>query len=149
MTILLLGPTGSGKSSFIHRATGSPDVKIGDGTLPCTTECEVFETILKSKHRGAVSLSFLDTPGFDDIPIRDLKILGDIARHLRDLPPVCGVLHFHRITDRRLMGTSRFNLEMLKTITGEGFSDRVAFVTTMWDTIPADLQPRYEALIRE
>jgi len=34
VNILLLGPTGTGKSSFVQQVTGQP-VETGDGLLPC------------------------------------------------------------------------------------------------------------------
>jgi septin family protein len=34
VNILLLGPTGTGKSSFVQQVTGQP-VATGDGLLPC------------------------------------------------------------------------------------------------------------------
>ena len=86
----------------------------------------------------------IDTPGFEDQPEDNLFALKKIGETLLKLPQaVIGAIYFHRITDGRLMGTARAVLEIFKAICGPQFYPRVAFVTTMWDTISRPRVERY------
>ncbi|KAM0547206.1 hypothetical protein ACHAPJ_010466 [Fusarium lateritium] len=49
----------------------------------------------------------------------------------------------HRITDRRLGGTSRKNVLLLKRLCGENFYPRVALVTTMWEELELQQSGEY------
>jgi hypothetical protein len=43
----------------------------------------------------------------------------------------------HRVTDKTLTGASRMNLDMLRTLCGEHYFQKILFVTSMWDIISA------------
>jgi len=62
---------------------------------------------------------------------------------------VTAAIYFHRITDGRLTGSARFNLEIFKQLCGESFYPRVAFVTTMWDVVGLRGLQRYNTLNSE
>jgi hypothetical protein len=68
-----------------------------------------------------------------------MEILASILSCLQDpsYPPLVGILYMHRITDKKLTGASRMNLDMLRALCGEHYFQNVVFVTSMWDTIPA------------
>lgn len=89
--------------------------------------------------------TIIDTPGFEDLADESLASLEKIAGTLKGMLPrtVYGAIYFHRITDGRLMGTARAVLEIFKAICGPQFYPRVAFVTTMWDTISRARVERY------
>ncbi|KAK5652246.1 hypothetical protein OQA88_10743 [Cercophora sp. LCS_1] len=158
-TVLLLGPTGSGKSAFIKKATGL-DIEVGDGIRPCKSYSLFIINALSLTQSGTQtstsittihnnnSLTLIDTPGLDDTPFRNLEILENIARTLQSqsLSPTW-ILYFHRITDIRVTGTARLNLEILQAICGKTLYSRVFFVTTRWDTIPHANLPRFEAQV--
>ncbi|KAF2826258.1 hypothetical protein CC86DRAFT_406548 [Ophiobolus disseminans] len=59
--ILVLGPTGSGKSSFIATVTGSP-VRIGHNVTSETRRCHAWNW----KYGQNQNVDLIDTPGFDD-----------------------------------------------------------------------------------
>ncbi|KAI9787689.1 MAG: hypothetical protein M1839_000220 [Geoglossum umbratile] len=130
--ILLLGATGVGISSFIFRTTGQP-AEIGHGVRSCTSECKDWSF----KHDGKL-LTLIDTPGFDDTSLDDMEILASIASRVeaKNLPRIVGVIYFHRITDKRLTGMSRMNLQISRAMCGEQFYPHIILVTTMWNTIP-------------
>jgi len=92
--------------------------------------------------------TIIDTPGFEDLPDESLASLKKIAETLKVMHPrpVYGAIYFHRITDGRLMGTARTVLEIFKAICGPQFYPRVAFVTTMWDTISRPRVERYQLI---
>lgn len=100
-----------------------------------TIESRAWEYI----HRDMV-ISLIDTPGFNDSARSELEILECIATFIldRNLPPVVGVIYMHRITDRRVTGSSRLNLDMLRAMCGPHYAPSIVLVTTMWDTISAE-----------
>ncbi|KAK5651198.1 hypothetical protein OQA88_12746 [Cercophora sp. LCS_1] len=137
--ILLIGPTGSGKTSFAKYA----GCKVVDRSR--TTECRDYHTNVKGR-----DFWIIDTPGLDDLPAGNLAILKDLAQTLNKLGPlkVRGAIFFHRITDGRFGGSARTHLEIFKQICGQSFSHQAVFVTTMWNkTGPG--RSRYEAISQE
>lgn len=85
-----------------------------------------------------MSLTLVDTPGFNDTERDDLDVLQEIVHFLHTNPelPVSGILYFHNITERRMTGSARLNLRLLQALSGNEFFPRVAFVSTMWDRVP-------------
>lgn len=81
--VSVVGPTGSGKSTLIARATGLiPDMMVGHGLQSCTSEIRA----IRCKHPdGAenISLVLVDTPGFDDTFKTDTEILQMLADWLK------------------------------------------------------------------
>ncbi|KAI1425979.1 P-loop containing nucleoside triphosphate hydrolase protein [Xylaria sp. FL1777] len=132
LRILVVGVTGSGKSTFIASASGR-DVGIGHGADSCTKVCKVYPT---QYNIGGVKLELIDTPGFDDPHRDDYEVLKDITKVLRG---VSGVIYCHRINDTRLIGNSRLNLEILKAMCGMRFYSRVVICSTMWNTFPQNI----------
>ncbi|KAK0711867.1 P-loop containing nucleoside triphosphate hydrolase protein, partial [Lasiosphaeris hirsuta] len=132
--ILLIGPTGSGKSSFIRSLT-KEKVEV-NGQKPCTTECKDYLIELDINGRTKTFI-LVDTPGFEDFPENNLIALRSIAEKLSKMRPqvVYGAIYFHRIINGRFHGTTRSILSIFKSICGDQFFDHVAFVTTMWDAI--------------
>ncbi|KAK0619488.1 P-loop containing nucleoside triphosphate hydrolase protein [Immersiella caudata] len=139
--VVLLGPTGSGKSTFVKNVTRE-HVEIGaaGSAKPCTKECKTYTLSV-----GGDKCTIIDTPGFGDSPPDNIRALTEIARTLQSIRPheLTGAVYFHRITDGRLTGTLRMILEIFKKICGDGFFPRVAFVTTMWDIVGPVALSRY------
>jgi len=131
--ILLLGASGVGKSSFIARTTGNP-AKIGHGVESCTSNCEAWDFEYDVNTR----FTLIDTPGFDDTTRDDMEILASIVSWMeaKNLPPFAGVIYFHRITDKRVTGTNRMNLQILRAMCGIQFYPHIILTTTMWGIIP-------------
>ncbi|KAK0611712.1 hypothetical protein B0T14DRAFT_500755 [Immersiella caudata] len=137
--ILLLGPMRSGKTAFVRRLTGK-----GDEGIP-TSECKTYDATLSGK-----VYRIIDTPGFDDSPRANLSVLKDIAAELSRMNKqrltVGGVIYFHRITDLRLTGSARINIEIFERICGAQFLPRSVFVTSMWNMIDNLDRAKYEKL---
>ncbi|KAJ8124768.1 hypothetical protein O1611_g8872 [Lasiodiplodia mahajangana] len=126
--ILILGPIGSGKSTFVAAAAKPGcNVETSDGGESCTQVCREYPT----KHRfGQNPIMLIDTPGFED-PARDnVDILKEITRHVKG---VSGIIYLHRCTDSRLDGDRRLNFEIIKAICGTEFYSRVVICSTFWD----------------
>ena len=46
-----------------------------------------------------------------------------------------GVIYLHRITDRKLCGSSRKNLNVFRQLCGDEALTNVAIVTNMWENV--------------
>ncbi|KAJ5690368.1 hypothetical protein N7462_004760 [Penicillium macrosclerotiorum] len=129
--IAVMGVTGAGKSTLISQCTGQ-NVDVGHDLVSCTSEIGVFDFEL-----GGRTVYLIDTPGnFTERP--DFVILQSIsaylsasyARHIY----IHGVIFLHRITENRVTGSARRNIELMKAICGSGFFPYVALATTHWMT---------------
>ncbi|KAM7183491.1 hypothetical protein V8F20_012610 [Naviculisporaceae sp. PSN 640] len=142
IVLLLLGPTRSGKTTFVQ-GTGAIPVD-GKTEIGSTQQCKDYTIPIRGK-----SCLIIDTPGFDDSPALNLSVLNTLATKLLSSPPVNGVIYFHRVTNTRLTGSARSNIDLFLNICGRVFYGQTAFVTTMWNNInPKELQ-RFENLNRQ
>ncbi|KAK5651619.1 hypothetical protein OQA88_11892 [Cercophora sp. LCS_1] len=151
VVILLVGPTGSGRSSFVKEVAGltDKDIKISyDKLHPCTKECKIYSL----EHNGT-TFELIDTPGFEDIALANNAILSKIARYLRQKsrsgPWVTGALYFHKIPGKRFTGPTRFNFELFKAMCGEQFFSRVACVTTLWSDVNSEKLEQFNGFSKE
>ncbi|PPQ77619.1 hypothetical protein CVT25_011230 [Psilocybe cyanescens] len=134
LSIAVMGPTGTGKSSFINLLSGS-NLKVGRELESCTRDVEVSDTFLLDGHK----INLIDTPGFDDTKLTDTNILNMIASYLvltySRGKRLAGVIYMHRILDNRLGGISARNFRLFRNLCGESSLCNVVIVTTMWDKI--------------
>ncbi|KAL4068434.1 hypothetical protein V8B97DRAFT_822100 [Scleroderma yunnanense] len=129
-----MGPTGSGKSSFISMATGYVNDGVGHMLTSCTSEIRTT----KCKVMGA-NMVLVDTPGFDHTNKSDLETLCLISKWLKETYRrkilLSAVLYFHRITDNRMLRTPLHSLRVFETCCGDDAMAQVVLVTTMWDEV--------------
>ncbi|KAK7224271.1 hypothetical protein V2G26_012274 [Clonostachys chloroleuca] len=76
MFFLVVGRTGSGKSTFISQCTGK-NANIGHSLRSCTQSIEVFDFHWMGRH-----IFLIDTPGFNDSNRSDAEILEALASGL-------------------------------------------------------------------
>ncbi|KAG6814070.1 hypothetical protein H0H92_003117 [Tricholoma furcatifolium] len=96
---------------------------------------------------------FVDTPGFDDTYIDDSEILRRIAvwlaKSYSDNMKLAGVVYLHEISQPRMMGAPRRNLEMFRELCGEKAIRNVVLVTTKWEEVSVEMGERRERQLRE
>lgn len=87
----------------------------------------------------------IDTPGFDDPQRDDFEILQMIANCINseECPPISGIVYLQRITDTRMTGDNRLNLEIVKAMCGEKFYNHIVICTSMWNTLPPNAPGPY------
>ncbi|KAL3460408.1 hypothetical protein BJX64DRAFT_290397 [Aspergillus heterothallicus] len=140
--ILVLGETGSGKTTFVSECSGK-SLEIGHDLSSCTSKLTI-----SSFHHHTKTIYIVDTPGFDDTNHPDSEILTHIAHYLAVAYAnniyLSGVIIMHRISDPRLSGTARLNLDMFKHMLGEAAYENAVVVTSMWSTPPTDLEVQRE-----
>ncbi|KAI0503403.1 P-loop containing nucleoside triphosphate hydrolase protein [Xylaria bambusicola] len=143
LLIAVMGMTGSGKTTFISKVTGRPDLKIGHSLTSCTRDIEVIET----KIDGRV-VRFVDTPGFSDTNLSDSEVLQLIADYLaaayKNDMKLSGIIYLHPISDTRVTHHATKNLQMFQKLTGENNLKNVVLATSMWDKVSPE-----EGLARE
>ncbi|KAH4153843.1 hypothetical protein HBI75_207140 [Parastagonospora nodorum] len=130
--ILVLGMTGSGKSTFIQNCTGKT-VEIGHGLQSCTNDLSVHSFFLAGQH-----IHLIDTPGFDDTSHSDIDTLKTCASYLSasyaNGVRLGGIVYLHRISDNRLGRNSLRSLQMFRKLSGPRSWPNTVIGTTMWST---------------
>ncbi|KAK1835659.1 hypothetical protein QBC39DRAFT_368161 [Podospora conica] len=150
--ILVMGMTGSGKTTFISRLTGPhTDVGVGHSLSSSTIDATAYPVL--SPHPPHRPLFLIDTPGFDDTTRSDASVLATIASTLlalhRARRPVLGIIVLHRITDVRLAGSAVKTFRVLQRLCGPANYDRVVLATTMWSDASFSAAGREAAAARQ
>lgn len=141
-----MGPTGTGKSSFIQRLTGDQSIEIGHGVETVTSEIKQYNYDV-----GGRWVTFVDFPAFDDSRegATDTDILQKIAafleREFNNDKKLSGIIYLHRITDARMGGVLVRNLRTFQKLCGNDALTNVLIVTTRWD----DVQERDRATMEK
>ncbi|KAH6905897.1 P-loop containing nucleoside triphosphate hydrolase protein [Coprinopsis sp. MPI-PUGE-AT-0042] len=142
LVIPLMGPTGVGKSTFINKYFNEKRAEVGNTLTSCTQNLAWYTCDLQDGAFKGRRLVLVDTPGFDDTNENDAEILRRIAVWLaasydKDMS-LAGVLYLHDISQKRMFGSTRMNLNMFESLVGlhrKGQFPTVALVTTQWDTV--------------
>ncbi|KAI6165664.1 P-loop containing nucleoside triphosphate hydrolase protein [Pisolithus thermaeus] len=132
--IAVMGATGSGKTTFINRASGS-DFPVESGLESCTTDVGTSKPFLLDGQ----FVTLIDTPGFDDTIRNDTDVLTSIAAYLSNTyeqgAKLAGIIYMHRISDFRMSGTSKRNFRIFRELCGESTLNNVLIVTNMWGNV--------------
>ncbi|KAG0699562.1 P-loop containing nucleoside triphosphate hydrolase protein, partial [Suillus ampliporus] len=129
-----MGATGSGKSTFINKASKS-DLPVSDSLESCTSEVRTSRAFVV----GERSVTLLDTPGFDDTSRSDTDILTMIAAYLSKTyeqgTRLAGIIYLHRISDFKMGSISQRNFKIFRELCGESSLNNVLIVTNMWSEV--------------
>jgi hypothetical protein len=83
--------------------------------------------------------TLIDTPGFNDKKRSDTELLESIVDYIhRHNFNIIAVIYLHRVTERKLTGSTMLNLRLLRAICGEHYFRDLVLATTMWSTVPAE-----------
>ncbi|KAH7914568.1 P-loop containing nucleoside triphosphate hydrolase protein, partial [Hygrophoropsis aurantiaca] len=132
--ILIMGPTGVGKSTFVNTATGKQETRVGHDLESCTSNIQ--HVVVPYPPDPSRRLVFVDTPGFDDTYVDDTEILRRIAvwlaRSYSDEMKLTGVIYLHEISQTRMLGTTRKNFMMFHKLVGAEAARNVILTSTKW-----------------
>ncbi|TFK28453.1 hypothetical protein FA15DRAFT_753555 [Coprinopsis marcescibilis] len=147
--ILLLGATGSGKSSFVQAAVDGRSNEI------ITTKVKAYPTRTLSIRRGNQRcqrrLVLVDTPGLDGEFCNKNEAVKQVQALIpRDNTQLAGILYFHPISKTR-KEWQRLNRLLYDFITSLDISRTVPIflATSHWDNRPKDANARERELVRD
>jgi len=137
--IALMGETGSGKTTFVNRATNSEAFLVGNGLHSCTSEVQVSPQFLVDDR----PVLLIDTPGFNDTLLDDADILKSISAFLATVyegeVKLAGVIYFHRISEERWRRSDTRSFRRLEHICGETTLRNVVLTTNMWGNVTKEV----------
>ncbi|KAG8849886.1 hypothetical protein FRB91_009539 [Serendipita sp. 411] len=146
--IIVMGPTGVGKSTFIDYAAGGNGQGIGHSLKSCTQDIVVRKTTAEGQ-----SFALVDTPGLNNTTRSNYEILGEIASFLVKTRmgryQLDKILYLHQISDNRMAGTSSRDLELFATLCGNAAMPNIIVVTTMWSLVANNTGKEREEQLRE
>ncbi|TDL21097.1 hypothetical protein BD410DRAFT_315202 [Rickenella mellea] len=132
-----MGPTGSGKTSFINLASGS-NLEVGKTVSSCTSIVAASRPFDLDGRR----VTLLDTPGFDDTEKETSEILQTIAvfleRQYKAGVKLHGVIYVHRISDKKVGKSSKANFSLFRRLCGDKTLQNVIIMTNMWSEVTED-----------
>ncbi|PPR01889.1 hypothetical protein CVT24_001358 [Panaeolus cyanescens] len=146
--IMVMGPTGTGKTSFIRGAVGNGTTEEEDPKLQLhvghrlDSKTNVVTCVKIPIPTTKQNFVLVDTPGFDDGAKSDAKVLECIADWLKSTYKrgIClsGIIYLHRINDIRLDTGVQNTLTLFQRICGGFVFNRINLVTTMWNEVPPE-----------
>ncbi|KAF5384431.1 hypothetical protein D9615_003467 [Tricholomella constricta] len=149
IVIAVMGPTGAGKSTFINTLFGEAVAEVGHDLQSQTAQVQHYILNPKSEHRTII----VDTPGFDDTIEEDREILRRIAvwlaRSYDAGMNLAGVIYLHEITQTRMLGTARKNLDMFNKLCGVNKSDNIVLASTKWIDVKQEIGNRREEQLKK
>jgi len=136
--IAVMGPTGSGKTTFVNLVSGS-SLGVGQGLESCTSEVQASVRFTV----GGKEVVLIDTPGFGDTALADSDIWKIIAASFvtsyRTGIRFAGIIYMQRISDVKMAGSARQSFKMFQDLCGEDAYPNVLLVTSMWDMVTLDV----------
>ncbi|KAG6833277.1 hypothetical protein H0H87_009452 [Tephrocybe sp. NHM501043] len=136
---------------FINTIVGSEVTTVGHDLKSQTAQLR--HVILRHPQDITRRIIIVDTPGFDDTYVSDSEILRRIAvwlaRSYSANMKLAGVIYLHEISQTRMLGTARKNLDMFNKLIGEDATKNVILATTKWSDVPEDVGERRETQLRE
>jgi energy-coupling factor transporter ATP-binding protein EcfA2 len=131
--VLVLGASGTGKTTFIHSITGCGDPDAG--LNPSTDNVTVYEGMMRQQR-----VKVVDTPGFENGGERGLGALvlwlkSQLSNNHPTTPQFSGVLYLHRVTDNRISRVAELYRDRVLKLVGKQNLSNVVLGTTMWDQV--------------
>ncbi|RDB17362.1 GTPase IMAP family member 4 [Hypsizygus marmoreus] len=148
IVIPIMGPTGVGKSTFINTLAGKTVASVGHNLKSHTSQLQ--HVVIEG---GRNRIILVDTPGFDDTFVEDSEILRRIAvwlaKSYSDNMKLAGVVYMHEISQTRMLGTARKNLDMFNKLCGREATKNVILATTKWSEVKPDVAARRETQLKK
>ncbi|PPQ70193.1 hypothetical protein CVT24_003909 [Panaeolus cyanescens] len=157
-----MGPTGSGKSSFIEAMAENRSLGISKDQLEGYTQSVTSYKLVNAAYQtdrspttDPMTVYLVDTPGFCDSKMSELDIIEKTREWMAEhgISFIHHILYLLPINDTRLSGKKKRVIEMFKSLV-RGPGRHLTIITTMWDKIWSDEGKRsansnFGQLIRE
>ncbi|EDR11205.1 uncharacterized protein LACBIDRAFT_293344 [Laccaria bicolor S238N-H82] len=132
--ILLMGCTGSGKTTFINTfLEEDKQLRTGDDLESVTQDIASAQAVI-----GGREVMLVDTPGFDDTFRPEMTIAATIADWLAERysaqggAVINGIIYMRDIRKVRMTGTDIANRTMFEKLIGEENFKNVRLMTSFW-----------------
>ncbi|KAF9032249.1 hypothetical protein BJ165DRAFT_1517941 [Panaeolus papilionaceus] len=133
---VLLGPTGSGKSSFIEAVASDTSLCLSSSSLEGFTQSINIYRILNVVKNQRLPIYLVDVPGFADNRISTISIVSMLKELIQTTRVYTfRILYLVPINNPRLPGSQRRLLQTLGALTGIDSAELITIVSTMWDSI--------------
>ena len=134
-SILILGETGAGKSTFGNELLGKDEFMVGHGLDSCTEDIKSVETYLFGDPAAEQKIIVSDSGGLGDSEGRDEEFLDDIASYIRSQNGIHGVVYVQNACQTRMNKQTQDSLKaMVATLTNlesqEELRNRLTIVLT-------------------
>ncbi|KAF9034900.1 hypothetical protein BJ165DRAFT_1533917 [Panaeolus papilionaceus] len=136
LVFVLLGPTGSGKSSFIEAVASNPSLGLSSDKLEGFTQSvSIYRIINVGVYDSPIYL--VDVPGFADSKVSAMSIVSMLKDMIQTNPTLWTfrILYHTPINNPRLPGSQRRVLRTFEALTGTKSAGNITVVSTMWDSI--------------
>ncbi|KAF9040929.1 hypothetical protein BJ165DRAFT_1596314 [Panaeolus papilionaceus] len=143
---ILMGPTGSGKSSFIESLAPDQHLDISKDSLESVTqEVNCYQVINLSFKYADRLFVLMDTPGFLDPRLSEGRIMRMVTESLNAFRQFSSytavyIFYFQPITDVRIGGSKRDAVKMLREYVNQYNAGNISVITTMWNQLSTPKQ---------
>ncbi|TFK28445.1 hypothetical protein FA15DRAFT_612239 [Coprinopsis marcescibilis] len=140
--ILLLGPSGVGKSTFINNYSGQELATVTHAYSTCTRSIKPIPAppFESNPMIGGNRVVLIDTPGFFGGDMNDAATLKQIANVLRPQGgrprELAGIIYLHDMTQKRLVRETQMSLSLFEEVCGTGSAHKAILVKTQWSRTP-------------
>ncbi|KAF9040915.1 hypothetical protein BJ165DRAFT_1596306 [Panaeolus papilionaceus] len=141
-----MGPTGSGKSSFIESLAPDQHLDISKDSLESVTqEVNCYQVINLSSQYYDRSFVLMDTPGFLDPRLSEGRIMRMVTESLNAICQfssytVVYIFYFQPITDIRIGSSKRDAVKILREYVNQYKAKDISVITTMWNRLSTPKQ---------
>ncbi|PPQ83322.1 hypothetical protein CVT24_000862 [Panaeolus cyanescens] len=150
--VLLIGPTGSGKSSFVEAIGDTKTLGISKDQLEGVTQEVQAYQLMNTTWVNGDNIYLIDTPGLADEKISETRLFKLIRDWMKtkQIYTIHRILYFDRITDIRMSSSRWRSIETLiqaiqgfdQDSCGDVNTLAITHITTMWDTVINENQKR-------
>ncbi|KAF9040941.1 hypothetical protein BJ165DRAFT_1613476 [Panaeolus papilionaceus] len=140
---ILMGPTGSGKSSFIESLAPDQHLDISKDSLESVTQkVNCYQVVNLGIQPGYYDRLFvlMDTPGFLDPRLSEGRIMRMVTESLNAICTFVRIFYFQPITDIRIGGSKRDAVKILQEYVKQYNARNISVITTMWNQLSTPKQ---------
>ncbi|KAF9040880.1 hypothetical protein BJ165DRAFT_1596288 [Panaeolus papilionaceus] len=145
---ILMGPTGSGKSSFIESLAPDQQLNISKDSLESVTQevnCYQVVNLGTQPQHADAKVVLMDTPGFLDPRLSEGRIMRMVTESLNAIRQfssytIVRIFYFQPITDIRIGGLKRDAVKILREYVNQYNASDIWVITTMWNQLSTPKQ---------